>query len=477
MAFSSHPKPGDRVSSWGYSFTWTSDHLRKEEIEPLRQQYDISAAIVLERLQAIRATLMEESKLKGTSPPTNDLYALLRDHRGDDDILAKFWAEVNTVPDWVNWEQLARAQRFFYRYAIANIVGFALQGFVAENSAAPGVVEVLVRTGGFSTRMLLGRLLETFQWLIQVTHCIASIRPGGEGHIATIRVRLLHASVRQRILQLCRTRPDYFDIERYGVPVNTLDSVHAISIFCCNPMWLQLPKLGIQPTPDEVKDYIALFRYMGFLLGTPTSYFETVEKSKCTMESLLVHELWTTDTSRTVAFNFVECVTNLPAPFHISKAFIEAGSRWINGDELCDELELGKPGLLAYLSFSGHCVLVVAMAWLQRRLPSLEELLIKSLRRLMYGGVVQRKSRTRFEFKYIPRTGKQTGKEAYRVTAPATAKSGRVSRPVWSILFGVLGVGPFEMMFLFVLVVAGGVVLGGALGVMQIIRGYYNAYA
>ena len=102
---------------------------------------------------------------------------------------------------------------------------------------------------------------------------------------------------------------------------------------------------------------------------------------------------------------------------------------------------------------------------------------MQSLRRLMYGGVVQRKSRTRFEFKYIPRTGKQTGKEAYRVTAPATAKSGRVSRPVWSILFGVLGVGPFEMMFLFVLVVAGGVVLGGALGVMQIIRGYYNAYA
>ncbi|PYH95297.1 hypothetical protein BO71DRAFT_474111 [Aspergillus ellipticus CBS 707.79] len=444
------PQAGDKVSSWGYSFTWTSDHLSREEIEPLRQQYDISAAMALQRLQAIRIALMEESKLKGTSPPPNDLYVLLRDHRGDDDVLNKFWTEVNTVPSWVDWEQLARGQRFFYRYAIANIVGFALQGFVAENSAAPGVVEVLVRTGGFSTRMLLSRLLETFQWLIQVTHCIASIRPGGEGHIASVRVRLLHASVRQRILQLCQTKPEYFDTQRFGIPVNTLDCVHSISTFCCNPMWLQLPKFGIRPSPEEVRDYVALFRYLGFLLGTPTSYFETVEQGRRTMESLLVHELRTTDTSRTVAFNFVECVTNLPPPFHISKAFIEAGSRWINGDELCDELELSRPGLLAYLSFSGHCVLVMLMAWVQWLFPYVDELLITTFRVLMYTGIVQRKSRTRFEFKHVPQAGKQTGKEAYRIDGPHS---------IWSMIFGALGMGPFELFLLLIFVISGAFLL------------------
>ncbi|GKZ28604.1 hypothetical protein AbraIFM66950_010286 [Aspergillus brasiliensis] len=477
MTSSSQPQAGDRISSWGYSFSWTRDHLSREELEPLRQQYDTSAANALERLQAIRATLMEESKVKGTSAPPTDLYVLLRDHRGDDDVLAKFWTEVNTVPEWVDWEQLQRGQQFFYRYAIANIVGFALQGFVAENSAAPGVVEVLVRTGGFSTRMLLGRLLETFQWLIQVTHCITSIRPGGEGHIASVRVRLLHASVRQRILQLCRTRPDYFDLARFGVPVNTLDSVHSISTFCCNPMWLQLPKFGIQPTPDEVKDYIALFRYLGFLLGTPTSYFETVERSKCTMESLLAHELRTTDTSRTVAFNFVECVTNLPAPFEVSKGFIEAGSRWINGDDLCDELELGKPGLLFYLAFCGYCALVISMAWVQRLLPSLDGLLIAGFRALLYGGVVQRKSRTRFEFRYVPRIGKQTGKEAYRGGDAATTKTWWTCRPVWTIPMKCLGVGLFEMGLLVLLAVSGVVIVGGGLGVMQGMHRYYKAHA
>lgn len=105
------------------------------------------------------------------------------------------------------------------------------------------------------------------------------------------------------------------------------------------------------------------------------------------MESLLAHELRTTDTSRTVAFNFVECVTNLPGPFKVSKGFIEVGSRWINGDELCDELELGKPGLLFYLAFCGYCALVVAMAWVQRLFLSLDELLIAVRWNLILHGV------------------------------------------------------------------------------------------
>ena len=76
-----------------------------------------------------------------------------------------------------------------------------------------GVVEVLIRTGGFSTRVLLHRLLETFQWLLQVTESLSAIQPGGTGHISTIRVRLLHSSVRQRILGLVEKRPQYFNID------------------------------------------------------------------------------------------------------------------------------------------------------------------------------------------------------------------------------------------------------------------------
>jgi hypothetical protein len=248
------------------------------------------------------------------------------------------------------------------------------------------VVEVLVRTGGFSTRVLWGRLLETFQWLLQVTHDLSSIQPGGEGHIATIRVRLLHASVRQRILRLVSQRPDYFSVEQFGVPVNTLDSVHSISTFCCNPMWLQLPKLGIHPRPDEIEDYIALFRYVAYLLATPTSYFASVEKAKATMESLFLHELRLTETSKIVAHNFVHCVeTRLPPPLSISREFIEAGGRWMNGHGLCDGLELGRPGILPYALFSGQCFLSMGLAWAQRAIPKLDEFMIDVSAFILFG--------------------------------------------------------------------------------------------
>lgn len=137
-------------------------------------------------------------------------------------------------------------------------------------------------------------------------------------------------------------------------------------------MWLQLPKFGVKPSPRELDDYIAFFRYLGYLLGTPIEYFQTAEKAKSTMESCYLHELRITETSRVVAYNFVQCVQNLPAPFHVSRGFIEAGSRWINGDELCDELGLGRPGVLHYLTFAGHCVLVVFMAWVQRVVPGVD---------------------------------------------------------------------------------------------------------
>ncbi|KAG2416003.1 hypothetical protein HFD88_007195 [Aspergillus terreus] len=454
------PRPGDLVTKWGYSFTWTDQHLPRAETEPLRQQYDTLGAAALERLQAIRASLLETAKANGTNPPPTDLYALLQAHHTHDDVLAQFWAETHTVPEWVDWAQLARGQRVFYRYAVANIVGFALQGFVAENSAAPGVVEVLVRTGGFSTRTLLNRLLETFQWLIQITHSLEALQPGGEGHTATVRVRLLHASVRQRLLLLAARKPGYFDTARYGVPVNTLDSIHSISTFCCNPMWLQLPRFGVAPAAADVADYIALFRYVALLLGTPEGYFKSVESARRTMESMLAHELRTTETSRVVAFNFVECVGNFPMPMYVSKRFVEAGSRWINGHELCDELEMGRPGLLHYLVFAGHCVLVAVLAWVQWVVPGLDALVVRFFREVMYRGVVLRK-RSRFTFKYVPREGKSTGKEKH-----FDGKGDLESGVSWGNVLGLPDMGLFEMFFLLVLVAAVGMATAVVVGAL-----------
>lgn len=219
---------GQPIQKWSHKFIRTDHHLDPGTMRDLRHDYDELGAKTLERLLNIRK---EQNK-------KDELYELLEQYQDQDDTLSQFWRETRTVPEWVDWAQLARGQEFFYRYALANIVGFALQGFVCENSASTGVVEVLVRTGGFSTRVLWNRLLETFQWLLQVTHDINSMKPGGEGFKSTIRVRLLHSSVRQRIIELASRRPDYYNEAEYGIPVNTMDSIHSITTFACNPMFL-----------------------------------------------------------------------------------------------------------------------------------------------------------------------------------------------------------------------------------------------
>ncbi|KAI0867401.1 hypothetical protein GGS24DRAFT_485765 [Hypoxylon argillaceum] len=415
---------GSLQHSGSYTFEWTKLHLPRWKTDPLRYQYDTVGEKALIQLQAI-------AKAKGFSDDPRkrpDLYQLLAENHASHDDLRDFWTQLNTVPDWVDWEQLERGQRFFYRYAAANLMGFALQGFVGENSAASGVVEVLVRTGGFSTRVLLHRLLETFQWLLQVTESLPAIRPGGAGHISTVRIRLLHSSVRQRILKMVQSRPEYFDVETYGVPVNTLDSIHSIATFCCNHMWLQLPRMGIFPTDQEKEDYIALFRYLGYLLATPDEYFATVDQAKATMESMLVHELKVTKTSQVVCFNFIKSLVDLP-PFNVSKEFIEAGSRVLNGDELCDQLEMSHPGWDSYACFKGHCWLVSTLARAQRLSPSIDKWMIEHWKHLLHSTVIQSglKGASKFDFKYIPRQGVRVEKEG---NGRKGVKYGLFSRPV-----------------------------------------------
>lgn len=135
--------------------------------------------------------------------------------------------------------------------------------------------------------------------------------------------------------------------------------------------------MGVQPRPDEIRDYLALFRYISHIIGVNPAYFSTPESAKAIMQSCYAHELKLTETSRVVAYNFVRCVENLPAPLTISRGFIEAGSRWLNGPELCDQLDLGRPGVLSYIAFAGCCALVTVMAWAQRIIPAFDRFIIQ----------------------------------------------------------------------------------------------------
>lgn len=107
--------------------------------ELLKWQYDTLGSAALERLLALK----ECTAGCRNGLPTADLYTILAANHTADETLEAFWQDVTTLPTWTDWRQIERGQRVFHRYAMANIVGFALQGFIGENVAAVGPAAVL----------------------------------------------------------------------------------------------------------------------------------------------------------------------------------------------------------------------------------------------------------------------------------------------------------------------------------------------
>jgi len=202
------------------------------------------------------------------------------------------------------------------------------------------------------------------------------MQPGGEGHVGTVRVRLLHSMVRQRILKLAATNPEYYNTEKFDAPINDMHALYALSLFSCIPMWDSLPKMGIKLSEEEIADYVALFRYIAHVLGIPTDWWATSSKAKAFMESMYLYELEANDTSRLLTYNFIKWIEDEP-PVYISTGFIEAGSRWVNGHEICDTIGLKHPGPLPYAVFAGHNVIVSTMAFAQKLSPKLDAFMVK----------------------------------------------------------------------------------------------------
>jgi len=222
-----------------------------------------------------------------------------------------------------------------------------------------------------STKVARQRLFETTQYVLQITSSLDSIKPGGERHAASVRVRLLHAAVRQRIMKLAQQRPEYYSVEKFGIPINDLDCVATISAFSTIVIWLGLPRQGLRLRDQEINDYIALWRLVAYYQGTPTEPFETPEKARAMMESIFISEVQPTRTSQVLAKNIILSLENT-FPSYASRGFMEAMVRWLNGKELADRLDIGNPPLYYWALVTGYCLWVMAICYISRTIPSLD---------------------------------------------------------------------------------------------------------
>ena len=107
------PSHGNSVEChyWGYSFFWTDQHRTKEELWPMVQTYDSLADECVALLNKIPSGDSDK-------PFRKDFYGMLEKHKDEHPKLQELWSEINTVPEWVDWDQIRRGQDTFYRYGL-----------------------------------------------------------------------------------------------------------------------------------------------------------------------------------------------------------------------------------------------------------------------------------------------------------------------------------------------------------------------
>jgi hypothetical protein len=100
----------------------------------------------------------------------------------------------------------------------------------------------------------------------------ATLRPGGKGWKMALRVRCLHAKVRRSLL--LQTNTQKWDTEHHGVPINQEDMAATLLAFSLNVIYGVEFIAGKSLSDQEKFDYMALWHYVGWLLGVDTTILD-----------------------------------------------------------------------------------------------------------------------------------------------------------------------------------------------------------
>jgi hypothetical protein len=259
-------------------------------------------------------------------------------------------AEVSQVPFWVDDARMAHASEAFLRSGLLGGLVLGARSLVG-GYCSPAGNKPLVFSGRLE-RDAGRRLAETGRF-VRAVSMPGGMRRDGEGFRITIRVRLMHASVR-RSLQ----RSDVWREDAWGVPINQADMAATLLLFS---MVLHdgLAKLGMVPTPGEREDLLHLWRYVGFVMGVCDELrCSTLAEARSLWDLVTMTQAPPDDDSRALARALMEWpVRQAKTPeerrFAVrTRPVAYALSRHLLGDELADALGYPRtPALLAVKAF------------------------------------------------------------------------------------------------------------------------------
>lgn len=246
-------------------------HLSESELEPYRALGD-------DLLDDILRLLEKENTALG---PTDDLLQLAERAKKTESskrtpaqtAIVRFIETYSSLPDWVDVDQLRRGQEVFLAYTPVASLSLYYRSLVAGFSI-PKIAAVIRATAYLAPPsrpdQALQRLLDTGELTAACMGLgLDSIMPGNLGWKTAIHVRVLHAKVRHALLRRRGARK--WDKKKYGVPINQEDMSATLLAFSVNVLDGIDIISGSALSEQERLDYLALWRYIGWLLGVETA--------------------------------------------------------------------------------------------------------------------------------------------------------------------------------------------------------------
>lgn len=179
-----------------------------------------------------------------------------------------FFEQLDYVPAWVDWEAMRRGNELLLRSGILGGIVLAAASLVL-GYASPAGNKPLIFSGRLKDRALR-RLAETSRF-VQAVGQVNGFRRTGDAFAITVRVRLMHAHIRQMLRQA-----PYWRTEAWGEPINQHDMAATTLLFSL--VFLEgVRRLGVQTDRDESESFMHLWRYAGHVMGVDTEILPTSE--------------------------------------------------------------------------------------------------------------------------------------------------------------------------------------------------------
>ncbi len=167
-------------------------------------------------------------------------------------------AQVSVWPTWADGPKLDAGARAMQSTGLHGMRVLRDAGLMAGYQAS-AINQTLLQTGALQDGAQR-RVAHTTAWWMDVTE-VGGLRPGAAGFEMTLRVRLMHAMVRQRLL-----RGETWSTAQWGLPVNQLDMQATYLAFSVVHL-VALQTTGMWLSRDQREAVMHLWRLIGWVMG------------------------------------------------------------------------------------------------------------------------------------------------------------------------------------------------------------------